>query len=126
MVLQNPVFVTVPKAVTNLIAEFVNTTAIKLTWLRQSDHKPSYSYEVIALLGAMMVKNGSTENETYTFSMLSPGTLYTFKVFTVVEEVKSTVESTENYTSMSSEMCFYIDAFSLAKKIIIPNGNCNQ
>ncbi|KAE8296482.1 Receptor-type tyrosine-protein phosphatase eta [Larimichthys crocea] len=89
---------TMPKAVTNLIAEFVNTTAIKLTWLRQSDHKPSYSYEVIARLGAMMVKNGSTENETYTFSMLSPGTLYTFKVFTVVEEVKSTVESTENYT----------------------------
>ncbi|TKS73223.1 Receptor-type tyrosine-protein phosphatase eta [Collichthys lucidus] len=89
---------TMPKAVTNLIAEFVNTTDIKLTWLRQSDHKPSYSYEVIALLGATMVKNGSTEIETYTFSMLSPGTLYTFKVFTVVEGVKSTVESTENYT----------------------------
>ncbi|XP_029290476.1 receptor-type tyrosine-protein phosphatase eta-like isoform X3 [Cottoperca gobio] len=89
---------TMPKAVTNLTVEDVNTTAIRLTWLRQSDHKPFYSYLVITLQDAMMVQNHSTETETYTFFNLTPGKLYTFDVFTVVEGVRSTVESKLSYT----------------------------
>ncbi|XP_037623767.1 receptor-type tyrosine-protein phosphatase eta isoform X4 [Sebastes umbrosus] len=89
---------TMPKAVTNLTVEDLNTTAIRLTWLRQSDHKPSYSYLVIVLQDAVVVHNDSTETETYTFFNLTPGKLYTFDVFTVVGGVKSAVESTPSYT----------------------------
>ncbi|XP_074490158.1 phosphatidylinositol phosphatase PTPRQ [Sebastes fasciatus] len=89
---------TMPKAVTNLTVEDMNTTAIRLTWLRQSDHKLSYSYLVIALQDAVVVHNDSTETETYTFFNMTPGKLYTFHVFTVVGGVKSAVESTSSYT----------------------------
>ncbi|XP_049928086.1 receptor-type tyrosine-protein phosphatase eta isoform X2 [Epinephelus moara] len=89
---------TMPNAVTDLTVEDVNTTAIRLTWLRQSDHKPSYSYLVIAFQDARMFKNDSTKNETYTFVNLTPGELYTFDVFTVVEGVQSTVESISTHT----------------------------
>ncbi|XP_075944930.1 receptor-type tyrosine-protein phosphatase eta-like [Anarhichas minor] len=89
---------TMPKAVTDLTMEDVNTTLIRLSWRRQSDHKPSYSYLVKALQDAMVVQNESTETETYTFYNLTPGKLYTFDVFTVVEGVKSTVESTRSHT----------------------------
>ncbi|KAM6925928.1 receptor-type tyrosine-protein phosphatase eta-like [Lycodopsis pacificus] len=88
---------TMPKAVTNLTVEDVNTTSIRLTWGRQSDHKPSYSYLVKALQDATVVQDESTETETYTFYNLTPGKLYTFDVFTVVEGVKSTVESTQSH-----------------------------
>ncbi|XP_068578957.1 receptor-type tyrosine-protein phosphatase eta-like [Cebidichthys violaceus] len=88
---------TMPKAVTDLTVEDVNTTFIRLTWHRQSDHKPSYSYLVKALQDAMVVQNDSTKTETYSFYNLIPGTLYTFDVFTVVEGVKSTVESIQSY-----------------------------
>lgn len=89
---------------TELTVEDVNTTAIQLTWLRQSDHKPSYSYLVIAFQDARVLKNYSTKNETYTFVDLSPGELYTFDVFTVVEGVRSTVESISTHTSTSSKL----------------------
>ncbi|XP_032379279.1 receptor-type tyrosine-protein phosphatase eta [Etheostoma spectabile] len=88
----------VPKAVTNLSVEDVNTTTIRLKWLRQSDHKPSYTYLVYALLNATLVQNGSTETETYTFFNLTPGNFYSFKVLTVVEGVMSAVENTSGYT----------------------------
>nr|XP_033491214.1 receptor-type tyrosine-protein phosphatase eta isoform X7 [Epinephelus lanceolatus] len=84
---------TMPNAVTELTVEDVNTTAIRLTWLRQSDHKPSYSYLVIVFQDVRVFKNYSTKNETYTFVDLTPGELYTFDVFTVVEGVRSTVKS---------------------------------
>lgn len=89
---------------TNLTVEDVNATAIQLTWLKQSDHKPSYSYLVKALQDGMVVQNDSTETETYIFFHLPPGTLYIFVVFTVVEGVKSTEERTSSYTSMSSKL----------------------
>ncbi|XP_028442176.1 receptor-type tyrosine-protein phosphatase eta [Perca flavescens] len=90
---------TMPKAVTNLTVANVNTTAIQLTWLRQSDHKPSYTYLVMVLQNATMVQNATTENETYTFFNLAPGTFYSFKVFTIVEGVMSAVETTSSYTN---------------------------
>ncbi|KAK9516915.1 hypothetical protein VZT92_024823 [Zoarces viviparus] len=88
---------TMPKAVTDLTVEDVNTTFIRLTWGRQSDHKPSYSYLVKALQDATVVQDETTDTETYTFYNLTPGKLYTFDVFTVVEGVKSTVESTQSH-----------------------------
>ncbi|KAI3371524.1 hypothetical protein L3Q82_024105, partial [Scortum barcoo] len=89
---------TMPKAVTNLKGDNVNTTAICLTWQRQSDYKPSYSYLVKALLYDVVVQNASTETETYTFFNLSPGQLYVFAVFTVVDGVRSTRETYTSYT----------------------------
>ncbi|XP_056244328.1 tenascin-X isoform X2 [Seriola aureovittata] len=89
---------TLPKAVTNLTVSEVNTTAIRLTWVKQSDFKTSYSYLVIALQDAIEVQKNQTETETYTFFHLTPGELYTFYVFTVVEGVKSTRENTSSYT----------------------------
>ncbi|CAG5958272.1 unnamed protein product [Menidia menidia] len=87
-----------PKTVTNLEGAYVNTTAIKLTWARQSDYKPSYVYEVKAFDGPLEIRNGSTEQESYTFFSLNPGTLYTFYVYTVIEGVLSTNNSTQIYT----------------------------
>ncbi|XP_034734384.1 receptor-type tyrosine-protein phosphatase eta [Etheostoma cragini] len=89
---------TMPKAVTNLIVEDVNTTTIRLKWLRQTDYKPSYTYLAYALLNALVVQNGSTETETYTFFNLTPGNLYSFNVLTVVEGVMSAVETTSGCT----------------------------
>ncbi|XP_010764284.1 receptor-type tyrosine-protein phosphatase eta-like, partial [Notothenia coriiceps] len=89
---------TMPKAVLNLTVEYVNTTAIRLTWRGQSDHKPTYSYLVIALQNTRMVQNSSIYNESFTFCNLNPGELYSFDVFTVVEGVKSRVESISSYT----------------------------
>ncbi|XP_062418961.1 receptor-type tyrosine-protein phosphatase eta [Pungitius pungitius] len=87
-----------PKAVANLTVEDQNTTSVRLTWLRRTDHTPSYSYLVIALQSAAVVQNHSANTETDTFLNLTPGTLYTFDVFTVVEGVSSTAESTQSYT----------------------------
>ncbi|XP_036964427.1 receptor-type tyrosine-protein phosphatase beta-like isoform X4 [Acanthopagrus latus] len=89
---------TMPKAVTNLKVVDVNTTAIQLKWSRQNDHKPSYSYRVEALHNNIVVQNASTETETYTFSNLTPGEYYTFKVITVVERVESTVATAQSFT----------------------------
>lgn len=89
-----------PKAVTNLNASFVNTTFIQLTWTRQTDHKASYSYLVEAFHDSGLVSNYSTPIEAFPFDNLTPGTNYTFKVYTVQEEVKSTPASISDTTSM--------------------------
>uniref|UniRef100_A0A3Q1AWF7 protein-tyrosine-phosphatase n=1 Tax=Amphiprion ocellaris TaxID=80972 RepID=A0A3Q1AWF7_AMPOC len=89
---------TMPKAVTNLTADAVNTMAIRLTWIRQSDHKPSYSYLVEVLQEGVVLYNDSTANETYTFYPLDPGNFYMFYVYTVVAGVKSARETTQSYT----------------------------
>lgn len=88
--------------------EYVNTTAIQLTWLRQSDHKNSYFYLVMARQDAVVVQNDSTETETYTFFHLTPGEFYTFDVFTVIEGVKSRVNSISSYTSKLMKDVFNI------------------
>ncbi|XP_028263428.1 tenascin-X isoform X3 [Parambassis ranga] len=88
-----------PKAVTNLTVEYTNTTVIQLTWLRQSDYKPSYSYKVDAVAEGFVVRSNSTNNETFTFNQLVPGQQYMFKVVTVVANVMSKEESIWKYTS---------------------------
>ncbi|KAM9351963.1 receptor-type tyrosine-protein phosphatase eta-like [Symphorus nematophorus] len=90
---------TMPKVVTDLRVNYVNTTVIQLTWQRQSDYKPSYSYLVKAFQDDMLVQNGSTEAEIYTFFNLIPGKNYTFEVFAVVGGVKSAVGSISIYTN---------------------------
>ncbi|KAM7003473.1 receptor-type tyrosine-protein phosphatase eta-like [Tautogolabrus adspersus] len=87
-----------PTAVPNITVESVTTTSVQLSWPRQSDHKPSYSYLVMALRDTTLVHNGSTKNETYTFSDLCPGGFYTFKVITEVDGVKSSEERKTSYT----------------------------
>ncbi|XP_008298883.1 receptor-type tyrosine-protein phosphatase eta isoform X2 [Stegastes partitus] len=90
---------TIPKAVTNLTAEHVNTTAIRLTWL--DDHESS-TYQVVVFLDDLVVRNISTAAKTYTFGDLEPGNEYIFNVCAVVAGVKSTVVSTSSYTVPSA------------------------
>lgn len=87
----------VPKAVTGLVVENVNATSAQLSW--QSDHKSSYSYLVMAWQDGVLVQNDSTDVKTYTFSQLTPGTLYRFHVITSVDSVRSIGESIDSYTS---------------------------
>uniref|UniRef100_A0A3Q1EYV8 protein-tyrosine-phosphatase n=1 Tax=Acanthochromis polyacanthus TaxID=80966 RepID=A0A3Q1EYV8_9TELE len=87
---------TMPKAVTNLTADPVNTTAIRLTWIGQSN--PNLSYLVEVLQDDVVLGNDSTVDETYTFYSLEPGNLYIFYVYTVVAGVKSARETTQSYT----------------------------
>ncbi|KAM4618292.1 receptor-type tyrosine-protein phosphatase eta-like [Polymixia lowei] len=89
---------TMPKAVTNLAVDELNTTALRLTWVRQDDYKPTYSYRVIVSKNNEVFRNASTDTETYTVTDLTPGKSYTFRVFTVVEAVKSAMESTSSHT----------------------------
>lgn len=94
----------VPKAVTDLKAEHVTTTTILLTWLKQDDYKPSYSYLVIAQL----VYSGSTSIESHTVSGLTPGKRYRLDVLTVVGGVNSSI------TSIFSQTCkFMIKTFKV-------------
>ena len=93
----------VPKAVTNLTVADVNTTAVCLTWHRQDDHKSEYSYEV-TVLGKDKKQQFNTTTEQYTVIHLTPGVNYTFQVSTVVQEVKSTEETTSSYTGMSLKL----------------------
>lgn len=102
-----------PEAVSGLTVNYVNTTAVQLTWLRPRDHQASYTYLLIVLRGAQMVQNVSTTMETYTVSGLSPGYLYSFQVFTVVEGVESAAGSVSTHTSM-----FYILVVSLIQYVI--------
>lgn len=98
----------VPQAVTNLTVADVETTAVGLEWLRQTDYEPSYSYLVAARQDSTMVRNHTTANETYTFINLNPGQSYQFDVFTVVEGVKSEVKSISSDTSRARP-CFVTD-----------------
>ncbi|KAM4734630.1 receptor-type tyrosine-protein phosphatase eta [Anableps anableps] len=98
---------TMPKAVTNLTVSFVNTTFIQLSWRKQTDYKPSYSYLVEALLGSKLVHNDSTTEETFLFNSLIPGTPYTFNVFTVQEGLNNSTGSMINYTVLSNKTTQY-------------------
>lgn len=89
----------VPQAVSNLTVKDVNTTAIQLTWPRQPDYKDPYSYLVVARQAGTVVQTDTTDYEAYTFSNLTPGALYNFDVFTVVDGVKSEVATTSTNTS---------------------------
>eukprot|EP00063_Salmo_salar_P005253 XP_013980088.1 PREDICTED: receptor-type tyrosine-protein phosphatase eta-like isoform X1 [Salmo salar] len=89
---------TKPKAVSNLMVEDLNTTAIKLSWSEQDDHKPTYSYLVTVSKRGSMVANVSTTVKSYTFTHLQPGDSYTFSVVTVVQGVKSDAAETTSYT----------------------------
>ncbi|XP_034542618.1 tenascin-X-like isoform X4 [Notolabrus celidotus] len=89
---------TLPIAVSNLTVVNVTTTTIQLSWLRQSDHKSSYSYWVLAYQEAMLVKNDSTKDEMYTFLDLCPGSFYTFTVMPVVEGVMAAETHTSSHT----------------------------
>lgn len=105
---RSALLVAVPLAVTNLTVADVETTAVVLEWLRQTDYKPSYSYLVAARQDSTVVQNHTTANETYTIINLTPGQSYQFHVFTVVEGVKSEVKSISSDTS-KTRPCFVTD-----------------
>ncbi|XP_031688971.1 receptor-type tyrosine-protein phosphatase beta isoform X5 [Oncorhynchus kisutch] len=83
---------TKPNVVSNLTFEGLNTTTIRLSWLKPNDHKPTYSYLVTISKNGSVVEI-STMVEMYTFTNLTPGNCYNCSVVTVVQDVKS--DSTE-------------------------------
>lgn len=93
----------VPQAVNNLTVLDVNTTAIQLAWLRQTDYKVSYFYVVAARQASVLVQNDTTANKFYTFSGLTPGTSYEFEVLTVVDVVRSEVKTISSDTSKTRQ-----------------------
>lgn len=83
---------------TDLEAEHVTMTTIRLTWLHQDDFKPSYSYLVeVRRKNAVVYRNSTTEN-THTISGLTPGEWYTLAVQTVVGGVNSEVQRISSQT----------------------------
>ncbi|KAM8861615.1 receptor-type tyrosine-protein phosphatase eta-like [Synchiropus picturatus] len=89
---------TKPEAVTGLREVHVNASVIQLTWIRQRDHKSSYSYLVVMYLDEDKILNVTTQRETYTFYNLIPGRQYHFDVYTVVGNVASIVKSSSVHT----------------------------
>lgn len=116
-------FATGPMAVTGLKKEYVTTMTIQLTWLRQRDHKPTYSYLVIARQDAQVVQNYSTNAENHTFSSLTPGVLYTFDVFTVVGGVSSPGSSISISTSKMVKWIYNCLYILPARMVNFPNQN---
>ncbi|XP_045061143.1 receptor-type tyrosine-protein phosphatase eta-like [Coregonus clupeaformis] len=110
---ENTFSYTKPKAVSNLMIEDLNTTAIRLSWSKQDDHKPTYSYLVTVSKSGSMVENVSTTVESYTFTHLQPGDSYTFSVVTVVQGVKSDSVETSSYTSTVPKTPLPLIPFSL-------------
>ncbi|XP_055778235.1 receptor-type tyrosine-protein phosphatase beta-like isoform X3 [Salvelinus fontinalis] len=82
---------TKPNVVSNLTVEGLNTTAIRLSWSKPNDHKPTYSY--LVTISKSVVEIIPTTVEMYTFTNLDPGNCYNCSVVTVVQDVKS--DSTE-------------------------------
>ncbi|CAB1323505.1 unnamed protein product, partial [Coregonus sp. 'balchen'] len=107
---ENTFSYTKPKAVSNLMIEDLNTTAIRLSWSKQDDHKPTYSYLVTVSKSGSMVENVSTTVESYTFTHLQPGDSYTFSVVTVVQGIKSDSVGTSSYTRTTTTMNVTWDA----------------
>lgn len=102
-------FTSVPKAVTDLKAESVTTTTISLTWHRQSDYKPSYSYLVIAQQQQpRLVYRNSTSDDSHTVSGLTPGKRYRLDVLTVVGGVNSSITSIFIQTSKLMKKTFKV------------------
>ncbi|XP_029607466.1 titin isoform X6 [Salmo trutta] len=78
---------TKPNMVSSLTVEGLNTTAIRLSWPKPNDYKPTYSYLVTISKSGSVVE--ITTVEKYTFTNLMPGNCYNCSVVTVVQDVKS-------------------------------------
>ncbi|XP_077451337.1 receptor-type tyrosine-protein phosphatase eta-like [Stigmatopora argus] len=89
---------TVPQAAPDLQVLNFTTTAVQLHWSKSSDHKDGYVYLLAAFRGDTAVKNVTTQNQTYTFSSLIPGTAYNFFLWTVAEGLRSDSANISQYT----------------------------
>lgn len=100
-----------PLPVTNLTASPVGTTEIRLSWLRQNDHKSSYRYNLIV--------NGEQWNqsisETANVTNLVPGSNNTFTVQTVANGMSSDSVAISAFTGITIHIllkknCFFYTA----------------
>ncbi|XP_060695157.1 receptor-type tyrosine-protein phosphatase eta [Hemiscyllium ocellatum] len=91
-------FTTVPKAVTNVIRVNRNTTSITLGWKRQADYKAEYRYKVETIGDPS--SNSTLTDESVTVLDLSPGTNYTFSVFTLAADGTSSGPVTVSFTTV--------------------------
>ncbi|XP_072291738.1 receptor-type tyrosine-protein phosphatase eta [Eucyclogobius newberryi] len=87
---------TKPNAVSNLLVQFVNTTAITLSWDNPTVYDPPPTYLVQAFQGLDKVYNVSTNQLSHTIPGLTPGETYTFTVIVEVANVRSSEETVTN------------------------------
>lgn len=95
-------FFSEPKSVDNLVAQFVSTTQILLTWSHPDD-KGIYTYE--ALLVHAQGQSKSTSDNSTTFENLEPGTDYTFSVTTKAYGETSEPSVASSFTSKNPFSC---------------------
>ncbi|XP_063044344.1 receptor-type tyrosine-protein phosphatase eta [Engraulis encrasicolus] len=94
-----PVYVlayTNPNIVSDLTAEAISTSEIRLTWSYPTDHKNTYTYEA-QLVGGQT--NTVNVNST-TFQSLTAGTNYTFRVTTIANSRRSQCSETSSFTKV--------------------------
>uniref|UniRef100_W5M0E7 protein-tyrosine-phosphatase n=1 Tax=Lepisosteus oculatus TaxID=7918 RepID=W5M0E7_LEPOC len=93
---------TKPTKVVGLTAQTLNSTARKLTRNKSSDYKNGYSY-VIQTFPNLTVQGIRQSSETTIIAQVSPGTKYTFQVFSEIQN-KTTggAETVSNYTNVAS------------------------
>ncbi|XP_032894452.1 receptor-type tyrosine-protein phosphatase eta-like [Amblyraja radiata] len=102
---------TKPNPVNNAIASSRNTTSVTLSWDKPLDSKPEYTYKV-TLSGHLPIM--ITGNEFVTVAQLTPGTGYTFSVFTLAADNTSADPVNVSSTTGKDTNCFN-RSFSLTK-----------
>ncbi|XP_069037972.1 receptor-type tyrosine-protein phosphatase eta [Lepisosteus oculatus] len=97
-----------PTKVVGLTAQTLNSTAIKLTRNKSSDYKNGYSY-VIQTFPNLTVQGIRQSSETTIIAQVSPGTKYTFQVFSEIQN-KTTggAETVSNYTNVASRAFVHV------------------
>ncbi|XP_026856912.2 receptor-type tyrosine-protein phosphatase H [Electrophorus electricus] len=121
--------VTTPSSVTNVSVTDRNETALTLQWNKVNNNN-NYSY-TLSYSGSTTYINGSEDDiVTHTVSSLSPGTEYTFTLYTVFKGVESRGFTVTNVTiyiswfhSITSSTCFSFSAPSIVSSVSLRDRN---
>lgn len=98
-----------PYNVTDLQAETLNTTAIRLVWMKPLEYKVDYTYQVKTTVCGN--KNKTLAEEGTEISELTPGTACTFCVFVKAKDgIEGKASCISQYTSKSltCHFCLFI------------------
>lgn len=77
---------TVPSSVFNISIKEVNTTVVILSWRNPDEASYSYIYRIHTSVGN---KNIIVSNQDATIPELTPGTVYTFNIYSVAADNKT-------------------------------------
>ena len=91
-----------PYPISNLRAEPLNTTAMKLKWDQPDEYKKTYKYRV-QTSGCTSQFSKTTTDENITITNLTPGTNCSFSIYVqTADAVEGEKVSIFNYTSKTS------------------------